>query len=452
MAQLENTGGLGGFFSTAGDISVSRSTNGGRRWSEPITVFKGKGSDASTGQVFWDKEWLTVDNSPTSPTYGRAVVTATRFLSGNQGSYAESPIYMSYSDNGGATWSRPAKISGFNPDICQFQETGVADECDEDQFSIPEFGSDGTLYVHFLNGQHSDEWETEFEFDTTIMVVKAPPSTPGDAPDFGDPVPVVELEDGASDMPWSVIGSQTIWGHQLRWTAIGNISVNPNDPEDVTIVWADRGTPNPYALEHPECVEETPEAPDYDPCNAGPGSDTDVYASRSTDGGETWSDRILVDDGEGAHQWFAWADHKSDGSLAIAWDEDTEPGPADTFEHVLVTGSLGGGSFVTTGKEALGPEEHVDVSVTHWSGQYVPQEDWPTVCGPAGYSDPPIANAEGKDCNQFHGDYTGLAVGPDDSINVVWTGLNRFETSPQLDPYTGERHDGYAQDAMFSRR
>jgi hypothetical protein len=24
--------------------------------------------------------------------------------------------------------------------------------------------------------------------------------------------------------------------------------------------------------------------------------------------------------------------------------------------------------------------------------------------------------------------------------------------SPQIDPYTGERHDGYAQDAMYARR
>jgi hypothetical protein len=35
---------------------------------------------------------------------------------------------------------------------------------------------------------------------------------------------------------------------------------------------------------------------------------------------------------------------------------------------------------------------------------------------------------------------------------VVWTGLNRRATSPQLDPYTGGLHDGYAQDAMYARR
>src|SRR5215208_2376396 len=44
MAQLENTTGLGGPNVTQGDVSVSRSTNGGRAWSQPITVMKGNGN------------------------------------------------------------------------------------------------------------------------------------------------------------------------------------------------------------------------------------------------------------------------------------------------------------------------------------------------------------------------------------------------------------------------
>jgi len=66
------------------------------------------------------------------------------------------------------------------------------------------------------------------------------------------------------------------------------------------------------------------------------------------------------------------------------------------------------------------PTENVDISVTHWAGQYVPQAAWPAVCGPDGHTDPQVVNAEGKDCNEFHGDYTGLAVGADGAVNVVW--------------------------------
>ena len=440
MAQLENVGGQGGFFVSQGDVSVSHSHDGGITWTEPVTVFKGQGAGIGPANkaVFWDKEYIAVDNNPASEHFGRIYVTATKFVNALQGSYDRSPIAISWSDNGGHTWTNPKIISGSDPG-CTFQSTGTGTVCDEDQFSIPEVASDGTVYVHYLNFQNEDEWEMEEEFDSTIMVTKSV--------DGGDtwtaPVRVVELEDGASDMPWTVIGSQSPWGHQIRWNAWGNLTVDPLDPDDVVVVWADRDQANLGAPEG--CLDEVPgEAPNYDPCNAGPGSDTDVRMSRSTDGGVTWSDPETVSDAAG-HQWFPWADHLSDGRLAIAWDEDTTAAPADTFEHVLWVEGEGA-------PEAVGPAEHVDVSVTHWTGQYVPQAAWPQICGPAGYRDGAIADARGKDCNVFHGDYTGLVVDTLDRVHVVWTGLNRMATSPQVDFYIGGHHDGHAQDAMYARR
>jgi len=396
--------------------------------------------------VFFDKEWITVDNYPDSPFYGRIYVTASKFVNGPHGAYFRSPIVISHSDDGGATWSPAQVISGSNPD-CTFQSDGNNETtCDEDQFSYPEVASDGTLYVHFLNSQNDAEWEVSNDFDEQIMVVK---SADGGTT-FTDPVAAAQLEDGFSDTPYSAVGDQTVYGHQMRWASAGNISVNPQNPLDVTVVWSDRGTANPNATEG--CVDNAPgDPPDYDPCDAGPGSDLNIYFSRSTDGGKTWSGRQLLD-GTTGNGWYPWADHKPNGTLAVAWDQDHGAAPADTFNHVL---KVGGGAPVvlapntTEGRTAT---ENPDVSVTHWAGQYVPPDLWPRVCGPAGYSDPPIVDAEGKDCNIFDGDYTGLAVGSDGSINVTWTGLNRFATSPQLDRYTGGPHNGYAQDAMFARR
>jgi hypothetical protein len=40
--------------------------------------------------------------------------------------------------------------------------------------------------------------------------------------------------------------------------------------------------------------------------------------------------------------------------------------------------------------------ENPDVSVTHWAGQYVSEDAWPRICGPEGYTDPPVTDAEGK--------------------------------------------------------
>jgi hypothetical protein len=457
MSQLENTGGLSAGNVTQGDVSVSRSIDGGVTWSEPVTVMQGRGN--AFGQAnqakFYDKNWMACDNYPTSPFYGRCYVTSTLFLNALHGAYASSDIFYSYSDDGGRTWTREQSIAAFHPS-CTFQSTGPAGStaCDENQFSIPEVARDGTLYIHFFNSQNEAAWEVPFDFDSQIMVMK---STDGGRT-FSGPYQVAQLEDGLTDMPYSVIGRQTPWGHQIRWNSSGTITADPTNANHLTVVYSDRGTPNRNAA--PDCIFDIPgEAPTYDPCNAGPGSDLNIYRSDSFNGGATWTQRVLVNAAGGRHQWFPWADYKPSGQLAVAWDEDVDPDgqpyvpktspPNDEFLHVLWMGGVKQALVPTTGTV---PYEQPDISVTHWAGQYVPPPAWPRVCGPMPYSDPPITDAEGKDCNVFHGDYTGLAADSLGRVHVVWTGLNRWETSPQLDPYTGAQHDGYAQDAMYARR
>src|SRR5438552_3600593 len=106
---------------------------------------------------------------------------------------------------------------------------------------VPVVAPNGTLYVHFTNGQNSGAWEQPFDFDSQIMVVK---STDGGVT-FSAPVPAVQLEDGLSDMPFSVIRRQTVYGHQIRWNAAGTLVADSTDPSGntVSIVFADPGAP-----------------------------------------------------------------------------------------------------------------------------------------------------------------------------------------------------------------
>jgi hypothetical protein len=85
---------LGAHFSGGGvvDVMVSRSTDGGLTWGTPVTV-------AATG-VFYDKNWTTCDNSPSSPFYGRCY---TEFDNASAGDLE----LMSTSSDGGLTWGPP---------------------------------------------------------------------------------------------------------------------------------------------------------------------------------------------------------------------------------------------------------------------------------------------------------------------------------------------------------
>lgn len=70
-------------------VAVSRSSDGGASWGNPVIV--AQGADL-------DKDWITCDNNPTSPHYGNCYVEWDDNSNSNL-------IYMSTSSDGGLTWS-----------------------------------------------------------------------------------------------------------------------------------------------------------------------------------------------------------------------------------------------------------------------------------------------------------------------------------------------------------
>ena len=75
-------------------VLVSRSTNGGLTWNNPVTV-----SSAPPG-AFYDKEWVVCDTTSSSSFYGHCYVEWDNNGSGNL-------ILMSTSIDGGKTWGTP---------------------------------------------------------------------------------------------------------------------------------------------------------------------------------------------------------------------------------------------------------------------------------------------------------------------------------------------------------
>ena len=353
-----------------GDLVVSPSYDGGVTWEQAIEIYDGEGFDFDPVQVFNDKEWIVADNNPSSPHYGRVYVTWSRFLSLN-GAYAESPIWESHSDDGGLTWSPGQEISG-SSETCTFQEEGAAFECDENQFSVPTVGPDGTVYVAFENGQHEASWEAGELFESQYMVVQ---SRDGGVT-WSDPVSVVDLEDGTLDYPINVNGRQTLSGFQVRVNSAGNIVADPTSGK-LYLVFSDNR----------EGVHDV----------ADPVTNTNVYLMWSRNGVE-WRGPIAVTDAP-KDQWFPWVEvNPVTGEVGVLYHDRS--GARILYNTVFATGTLDTGfAFQTVSTASSNPVQ---------SAFFRAQTPG---CGR---------------CATFHGDYINVSYGSDGVAHLVWTDMRRF--------------------------
>jgi hypothetical protein len=121
-------------FNNGSGVAVSKSTDGGLTWGEPSIVHL-DGVDANGNPLptdfFNDKEWITVDQSS-----GTVYVTWTSF-----GPFG-SPIQVSHSDDGGATWSTPVAV---NP-ASSFTSGGITPYSSG---SNPKIGRTGDLVIAY---------------------------------------------------------------------------------------------------------------------------------------------------------------------------------------------------------------------------------------------------------------------------------------------------------------
>ena len=192
---------------TKSGVAIASSTDGGSHWSAPKMI-----DYRATGDFFADKEWLTV--APDGTVY----VTWTKFYQGPRGlSYLKSPIVMSSSTNGGASWSSVKDVSD---DAHPFN-----------QGSAPGVAPDGTLYVAYEGSDPSTNYATD-QIVVATSTDRGRTFTQqqvGRAYDDFDCYPI--QRPGAQDR-------QTLSYEQFRINSFPSLAIDPSNGA-IAITWAD---------------------------------------------------------------------------------------------------------------------------------------------------------------------------------------------------------------------
>jgi hypothetical protein len=183
----------------ASALVVARSSN-----LTSITTLSPITQTSSGATVFNDKPYMTIDNGARSPFRGRIYVTWTRFdLTG-------SPIFISFSSNGGASWSAPHAVT--TPDF------------NDNQGSFPGVGPNGELYVAYEN----------FDAPTIGNQIMVSSSTDGGAT-FSRPVKV----DAVFDIcPRIVFGACSLLNSSFRVNSFPQLAVDQHSGR-VYVTWGD---------------------------------------------------------------------------------------------------------------------------------------------------------------------------------------------------------------------
>lgn len=128
-------------FDDGGVVALSRSTDAGASFSNPIVVAAGSATNSL------DKEWLAVNDYPGTPHVNRLVATWTAISSTS--SY---DLFASVSDDAGTTWSTPVQFKTKDNNV--------------DQATQPVFLPDGSLLIPYITALTNSGFRIECKRST----------------------------------------------------------------------------------------------------------------------------------------------------------------------------------------------------------------------------------------------------------------------------------------------
>jgi len=367
-------------------LVLYRSTqNGGASWNFPGRYVRASADVAGTGvPSFLDKQLMTVDNHVGSPYQDRIYVSWTEFASDGSAF-----IYEAYSADYGEHFSTPHLVSVNNSTLCvqtfgagTIAAGGENSQCNENQFSQPFTGPDGTLYIAYANfnnavsaGINDDGGDDAGSGDAAgANTAGTAPAAPADnrnqmllskSVDGGNtflpPVKVsdyYELPDCATYQAGQDFGRACVpekgatANSVFRATNYPSGVVDPTNPNRVVVTFG--SYINQHSNEANGCVPtgfspatgqnlytgvKTPGA-----CN------NDILISVSNDKGTTFSGTaadprvepvVTTDPGQATtDQWWQWIDYNKVGKLAVSY-YDRQYGTDETtgFSDFSLSGS-----------------------------------------------------------------------------------------------------------------
>ena len=273
----------------SGIISVASSTDNGKTWNSPVIASQASGE-------FTDKGWMEIDTNLTSPNKNNIYVSNTMFASNNNSS-----IWVSHSIDGGKTFS-----------IVQASPTATWPNY-VNQFSDLATGSDGTVYLTYLNC----------------------PVT-GKTGDCGGTLSTMYFQKSTD--------AGATWSTQV---AIGQVTLAPDScgafygclpntyerMSDIPVVGVDAsgGARNGqlYVVEYNWT-----------------GTYMQVVVTSSTDGGSTWSTPVPVAPKSDKHdQFLPWLNVDAKGNVGVTWLDRRDDANNVNYEAFATWSANGGSSF-----------------------------------------------------------------------------------------------------------